>query len=185
MQTTFTIYTIGSRNERTVSFKRIKWSSWITSTTKLTSWIWERIDLPTWVLLSENTGIQMSTARCFWLPRDALSRLPVRWKDCTKIRHIRLMLLTTLIFPIFVYGARKADQRIDAFQTWVYRRMLRISWMEKRTNEYILKDLGVHMRPSFICFLQFFAFVVHQQEYNLKKSLSRVKLMNKDAQCDG
>ena len=49
-----------------------------------------------------------------------------------------------------VYGAegwtlRKADrQKIEAAEMWFYRRLLSISWKEKRTNESILKQLGVN-----------------------------------------
>ena len=39
---------------------------------------------------------------------------------------------------------KKADElRIEALEMWTYRRMLRISWKDKRTNASILQELGV------------------------------------------
>ena len=57
--------------------------------------------------------------------------------------------LKSLIFPIAKYGAetwsisKQAEQRINAFENKCYRRILRVPWTDKRTNESILNQLGV------------------------------------------
>jgi hypothetical protein len=62
----------------------------------------------------------------------------------TKIR-----LMDALVFPVATYGAetwttRKADiKKIEAFENWCWRNMLRISWTEKRTNASIQQQLNI------------------------------------------
>ena len=67
----------------------------------------------------------------------------------TKFRLIKAM-----VFPLVMYGCeswtiRKAEcQRIDAFELWCWRRLLRVPWTAKRFNQSILKEtvLGVHWK---------------------------------------
>ena len=53
-----------------------------------------------------------------------------------------------IVFPIVTYGCeswtlKKAEhQRIDAFELWCWRRLLRISWTARRSNQSILKDIN-------------------------------------------
>ena len=61
----------------------------------------------------------------------------------TKVRLVKAM-----IFPIVMYGyesstIKKAEcQRIDAFQLWCWRRLLRIPWTARRSNQSILKEIN-------------------------------------------
>ena len=67
-----------------------------------------------------------------------------------KHRYITLStngcLVKAMVFPIVMYGCeswtiKKAKcQRIDAFELWCWRRLLRVSWIAKRSNQSILKD---------------------------------------------
>ena len=53
-----------------------------------------------------------------------------------------------MVFPVVTYGCanstlRKAGcQRIDAFELWCWRRLLRIPWTERRSNQSILKEIS-------------------------------------------
>ena len=53
-----------------------------------------------------------------------------------------------LVFPVVVYGCeswtvKKAErQRIDAFELWCWRRLLRVPWTARRSNQSILKEIG-------------------------------------------
>ena len=53
-----------------------------------------------------------------------------------------------MVFPVVMYGCeswavKKAErQRIDAFELWCWRRLLRIPWTAKRSNQSILKEIG-------------------------------------------
>ena len=61
----------------------------------------------------------------------------------TKIRLVKAM-----VFPVVMYGCeswtvKKAErQRIDAFELWCWRRLLRVLWTARRSNQSILKEIG-------------------------------------------
>ena len=61
----------------------------------------------------------------------------------TKVRLVKAM-----VFPVVMYGCeswsiKKADrQRIDAFELWCWRRLLRVPWTAKRSNQCILKEIS-------------------------------------------
>ena len=51
-----------------------------------------------------------------------------------------------MIFPVVMYGYEswKAEhQRINAFELWCWRRLLRVSWTARRSNESILKEISL------------------------------------------
>ena len=53
-----------------------------------------------------------------------------------------------MVFPVVMYGCeswtiRKAEpRRIDAFELWCWRRLLRVPWTARRSNQYILKEIS-------------------------------------------
>ena len=59
----------------------------------------------------------------------------------TKVRIVKVM-----VFPVVVYGCeswtvKKVEhQRIDAFELWCWRRLLRVSWTTRRSNKSILRE---------------------------------------------
>ena len=61
----------------------------------------------------------------------------------TKIRLVKAM-----VFPVVMYGCeiwilKKAErQRIDAFELWCWRRLLRVPWIARRSNQSILKEIS-------------------------------------------
>ena len=61
----------------------------------------------------------------------------------TKVRLVKAM-----VFPVVMYGCenwtiKKAEcQRIDAFELWYWRRLLRIPWTARRSNQSILKEIN-------------------------------------------
>ena len=61
----------------------------------------------------------------------------------TKVRLVKAM-----VFPAVTYGceswtAKKAEhQTIDAFELWCWRRLLRVPWTARRSNQSILKEIG-------------------------------------------
>ena len=69
-----------------------------------------------------------------------------------------------MVFPVVVYGCeswtvKKAEQRrIDAFELWYWRRLLRVLWIAQRSNQSILKKIN--------------------PEYSLEELMLRVKLQN-------
>ena len=57
-------------------------------------------------------------------------------------------LVKTLVFPVVMYGCeswtiKKAEhQRIDAFELWCWRRLLRVPWTARRSNQSVLKEIS-------------------------------------------
>ena len=60
----------------------------------------------------------------------------------------KFRLLKAMVFPVVMYGCesctiKKAEcQRIDAFELWCWRRLLRIPWTARRSNQSILKEIS-------------------------------------------
>ena len=60
----------------------------------------------------------------------------------------KVHLVKAMIFPVVMYGCeswtiKKAElQRIDAFELWCWRRLLRVPWTAKRSNQSILKEIS-------------------------------------------
>ena len=57
-------------------------------------------------------------------------------------------LVKAMVFPVVMYGCeswtvKKAErQRIDAFELWCWRKLLRVPWTARRSNQSILKEIG-------------------------------------------
>ena len=85
-------------------------------------------------------------------------RLLLRRKVMTKIDSIlksrditlstKVCLVKVMVFPVVMYGCeswtiKKAEcQRIDAFELWCWRRLLRVPWTARRSNQSILKEIN-------------------------------------------
>ena len=60
----------------------------------------------------------------------------------------KVCLVKTMVFPVVTYGCeswtvKKAErQRIDAFELWCWRRLLKVPWTERRFNQSILKEIS-------------------------------------------
>ena len=61
----------------------------------------------------------------------------------TKVHLVKVM-----VFPVVMYGCeswtiKKAErQRIDVFELWCWRRLLRVPWTARRSNQFILKEIS-------------------------------------------
>ena len=60
----------------------------------------------------------------------------------------KVHLVKTMVFPVVMYGCenwtvKKAErQRLDAFEVWFWRRLLRVPWTARRSNQSILKEIS-------------------------------------------
>ena len=63
----------------------------------------------------------------------------------------KVFLVKAMVFPVVMYGCerwtiKKAQrQRIDAFELWCWRRLLRVPWIAKRSNQSILKEISLNI----------------------------------------
>ena len=83
--------------------------------------------------------------RCLLLRRKVTTNLDSIFKsrDITLLTKVRLV--KAMVFPVVMYGCeswtvKKAElQRIDAFELWCWRRLLRVPWTARRSNQSILR----------------------------------------------
>ena len=74
-------------------------------------------------------------------PDSILKSRDITWS--TKVHLVKAM-----VFPVVMYGCeswtiKKAErQRTDAFELWCWRRLLRVPWIERRSNQSILKEIS-------------------------------------------
>ena len=86
--------------------------------------------------------------RCLVTGRKAMTNLPSILKSRDNTLLTKVHLVKVVAFPVVMYGCeswtiKKADhQRIDAFELWCWRRLLRVPWTARRSNQLILKDVN-------------------------------------------
>ena len=86
--------------------------------------------------------------RCFFLGRKAVTSLDsiLKSRDITLPRKVHLV--KAMVFPIVMFGCeswtiKKPEcQRTDAFELWCWRRLLRVPWTVRRSNQSILKEIS-------------------------------------------
>ena len=84
--------------------------------------------------------------RCFLLGRKAMTNLDSILKSGDITLPTKIHLVKSLSFPVVMYGCesctiKKAErQRIDAFELWCWRRLLRVPWTARRSNQSIPKE---------------------------------------------
>ena len=86
--------------------------------------------------------------RCLLRGRKVMTNLDIIFKS----RHITFLtmvrLVKAMVFPVVMYGCesltvKKAERRrIDAFEVWCWRRLLRVPWTARRSNQSILKEIS-------------------------------------------
>ena len=86
--------------------------------------------------------------RLLLLGRKAMTNLDSILKSRDIILPTKVCLVKAMVFPVVMYGRenwtiRKAEhQRIDAFELWCWRRLLRVPWTARRSNQSILKEIS-------------------------------------------
>ena len=82
--------------------------------------------------------------RCFLLGRKAMTNLDNILKSRDIILPTNVHLVKPMVFPVVMYGCeswtiKKAEhQRINAFELWCWRRLFRVPWTARRSNQSIL-----------------------------------------------
>ena len=82
------------------------------------------------------------------LGRKAMTNLDSILKSRDITLPTKFCLVRAMVFPVIMYGCeswtiKKAEcQRIDAFELWCWRRLLRVPWTLKRSNQSILKEIS-------------------------------------------
>ena len=103
------------------------------------------------LILGAPKSLQMMTAamklRCLLLGRKVMTNL----QHTKKQRHTlptKVHLVKAMVFPVITYGCeswtiKKGEHgRIDVFELWCWRRLLRVPWTARRSNQSILKEIS-------------------------------------------
>ena len=77
---------------------------------------------------------------------DSFFYLLLKSRDITLLTKVHLV--KSMFFPVIMYGCeswtiKKAEhQRVDAFELWCWKRLLRVPWTARRSNQSILKEVS-------------------------------------------
>ena len=87
--------------------------------------------------------------RHFLLGRKVMTNLDSIFKSRDITLPTKVCLVKAMVFPVVMYGCeswtiKKAEcRRIDAIELWCWRRLLRVPWTARRSNQSILKEMGL------------------------------------------
>ena len=114
--------------------------------------------------------------RCLLLGRKVMTNLDSILKNRDITLSTKVHLVKAMVFPVVMYGCenwtiKKAEcRRIDAFELWCWRRLLRVPWTAKRSNQSILKEIS----PE--CSLEGLMLKLKLQYFGLEKTLMLGKI---------
>ena len=117
--------------------------------------------------------------RCLLLGRKAMTSLDSIWKNIDTALPTKVHLVKAMVFPVVMYGCEswtinKAEcWRIDAFELWCWRRLLRVPWTAKKSNQSILKEISPKYSLEGLMVklkLQYFGYLMRRAD-SLEKTL--------------
>ena len=115
--------------------------------------------------------------RCLLLGRKVMNNLDSIFKSRDITLPTKVRLVKAVVFPVVMYGCeswtvKKAErQRIDAFELWCWKRLLRVPWTARRSNQSILKEIspGISLEGMMLK-LQYFGHLMRRVD-SLEKTL--------------
>ena len=122
--------------------------------------------------------------RHFLLGRKVTTNLDIILKRRDVTLPAKVQLVKAIVFPVVMYGyeswtINKAEhRRIDAFELWCWRRLLRVSWTARRSNQSILKEISPEYSLEGLLLklkLQYFGHLM-QRTGSLEKTLKLGKI---------
>ena len=101
-----------------------------------------------WSTITNKGNSALEIRRRLAMAREAVSKMGNIWRSRRVSLNLKLRVLWATAYPIGIYGSeswtmQKADERrVDDFEMWCYRRVLRIPWTERKTNAWVLDKIG-------------------------------------------
>ena len=117
--------------------------------------------------------------RCLLLGRKVMTNLDSIFKSRDITLRTKVCLVRAMVFPVVMYGCEKLSvkkaecRRIDAFELWCWRRLLRVPWTARRCNQSILKVIspGISLEEMMLKLkLQYFGHLMLRAD-SLEKTL--------------
>ena len=151
--------------------------------TKITSWEIDGETVSDFIFLGSKITTDGDCSheikRCLLLGRKVMSNLDSIFKSRDITLLTKVCLVKAMVFPVVMYGCeswtvKKAEcRRIDAFELWCWRRLLRVPWTARRSNQSILKEIspGISLEGMMLKLkLQYFGHLM-QRVNSLEKTL--------------
>ena len=132
----------------------------------------------------DNRECSQEIKRHLLLGRKAMTNLNSILKSRDITLPTKVCLVKAMVFPVVIYGCEnwtveKAEhRRIDAFELWCWRRLLRISWTARRSNQSILEEIGPECSLEGLMLklkLQYFGHLIRRAD-SLEKTLMLGKI---------
>ena len=120
--------------------------------------------------------------RCLLLGRKVMTNLDSILKSRDITLPTKVCVVKAMVFPIVMYGYKSCTikkvecQRIDAFELWCWRRLLRVPWTARRSSQSILKEIspGCSLEGLILKLkLQYFGHLMRRSD-SLEKTLGKI-----------
>ena len=98
--------------------------------------------------ITADGGCSLEIKRCLLLGRKVMTNLDSMLKSRDITLSTKVQLVKAMVFPVVMYeceswNIKKAEHwSIDAFELWCWRRLLRVPWTARRSNQSILKEIS-------------------------------------------
>ena len=108
----------------------------------------EKLGRGEWSKITADCDCSHEIKRCLTLGRKVMTNLDSIFKSRDITLSTKVRLVQAMVFPVVTYGCeswtvKKAEcWRIDAFELWCWRRLLRVPWTASRSNQSILKKIS-------------------------------------------
>ena len=125
--------------------------------------------------------------RRLFLGRKSMTNLDSILKSRDITLPTKVHLIKAMVFPLVMYGCdswtiKKAEcRRIDGFELWCWRRLLRVPWTARRSNQSILKEISPEYSLEGLMLklkLQYFGYLMRRAD-SLEKTLTLRKIEGK------
>ena len=107
--------------------------------------------------ITEDGDCSHEIKRHLLLERKVMTNLDSIFKSRNITLPTKVRLIKAMVFPVVMYGCeswtlKKAEcRRIDAFELWCWRRLLRVPWTARRSNQSILKEINPGISLEGMC----------------------------------
>ena len=134
--------------------------------------------------MEQNSSKLNLTERRLLLGRKVMTNLDIILKSRDITLPTKVHLVKAMVFPVVMYGCesctiKKAEhRRIDAFELWCWRRLLRVPWTARRSNQSILKEISPEYSLEGLMLklkVQYFAHLLRRTD-SLEKTLMLGKI---------
>jgi hypothetical protein len=100
-------------------------------------------------MITDNGRCEQEIKRRIGMAKNTFNEMKNMLTSKQITNRLKMRLIKCYIYPILLYGSetwttnKNLEDRINAFEMWIFRRIGRISWKERLTNESVLKRIGM------------------------------------------